>query len=139
MISARNQIKGRISEIQGGEVMSLVTMQTGDLSIISSVTNRSVKELGLKVGDSVTALIKSTEAMVLKGERLQVKISARNRFAGQVSAIDKGQAMGFVAITSKGLHLGAAITRQAVDDMQLAVGDPVIVAIKATEVMVVKD
>jgi molybdopterin-binding protein len=43
--------------------------------------------------------------------------------------------MGLVTVTVGPLHLGAAITRQAIDELGLAQGDAVTVVIKATEVM----
>jgi len=139
MISAQNQIKGRITNIQAGEAMSLVTIQAGDQTIVSAVTNHGVKALALKANDSVTAVVKSTEAMLIKDGGAQIKISARNLFNGQVASIDKGEAMGFVKVTAGAFHLGAAITRTALDEMQLAVGTSVTVAIKATEVMLIKE
>jgi len=139
MISAQNQIKGRITNIQSGEAMSLVTIQAGDHTVVSAVTNHGVKGLSLKTNDSVTAVVKSTEAMLIKDGGTQIKISARNLFKGRVESIDKGEAMGFVKVSAGSLHLGAAITRQSLDEMQLAVGTPVTVAIKATEVMLIKE
>ena len=65
MISAQNQIKGRITNIQSGEAMSLVTIQAGDHTVVSAVTNHGVKGLALKANDSVTAVGKSTEAMLI--------------------------------------------------------------------------
>jgi molybdate transport system regulatory protein len=139
MMSAQNQLKGRITNIQPGEVMSLVTIQADDHTIVSAVTNHGVKGLALKTNDTVTAVVKSTEAMLMKDGGSKIKISARNLFTGQVTSIDKGEAMGFVKVTAGSLPLGAVITRQALDEMQLAVGETVTVAIKATEVMVVKE
>ena len=139
MISAQNQIKGRVTNIQSGEAMSLVTIQAGDQTIVSAVTNHGVKGLALKTNDTVTAVVKSTEAMLIKDGGTQIKISARNLLKGQVESIDKGEAMGFVKVTAGSFHLGAAITRQALDEMQLVVGTPVTVAIKATEVMLLKE
>ncbi|MCA9497879.1 MAG: TOBE domain-containing protein [Nitrospirales bacterium] len=139
MISAQNQVKGRITNIQSGEAMSLVTIQAGDHTVVSAVTNHGVKGLALKANDSVTAVVKSTEAMLIKDGGAQIKISARNLFKGQVESIDKGEAMGFVKVSAGSLHLGAAITRQSLDEMQLAAGTPVTVAIKATEVMLIKE
>ncbi len=139
MISAQNQIKGRVTNIQAGEAMSLVTIQAGDQTIVSAVTNHGVKGLALKTNDTVTAVVKSTEAMLIKDGGTQLKISARNLFKGQVASIDKGEAMGFVKVTAGAFNLGAAITRTALDEMQLAVGTSVTVAIKATEVMLIKE
>ena len=46
--------------------------------------------------------------------------------------------MSLVTIAVGSLQFGAAITRQAIDEVQLAVGDTVMVVIKATEVMLMK-
>ena len=46
--------------------------------------------------------------------------------------------MGLVTVTVGALHLGAAFTRQAIDELGLVQGDAVTVVIKATEVMVMK-
>ncbi|MDR4496046.1 MAG: molybdopterin-binding protein [Nitrospirales bacterium] len=139
MISAQNQIKGRITNIQAGEAMSLVTLEGDGCTVVSAVTNHGVKALGLTPGDSVTAVIKSTEAMLIKDGGQNLKLSARNVFDGRVESIDKGEAMGFVRVISGSVHLGAAVTRQALDEMRLAVGTSVTLAIKATEVMLIKE
>lgn len=137
-ISARNKVQGQVTDIHAGEVMSLVTIQAGDHRLVSSVTNEGVKELRLKPNDTVTAVVKSTEVMLLKGESVSLKISARNKLKGQVASVQKGEAMGLVMVTVGAHHFGAAITRQAIDEMQLAVGDAVTVVVKATEVILMK-
>ncbi|HTS60537.1 MAG TPA: TOBE domain-containing protein [Candidatus Acidoferrales bacterium] len=65
-ISARNQLTGRISDIQFGEIMAHVTVRVGKSTIESVITRRSAEQLGLKKGDTVTAIIKSTEVMLMK-------------------------------------------------------------------------
>ena len=65
-ISARNQLTGRITEILLGEVMAHVSVRVGKNTIESVITRRSAEQLGLKKGDSVTAVIKSTEVMLMK-------------------------------------------------------------------------
>jgi len=65
-ISARNQLTGRITSIELGEVMAHVTVRVGKNVIESVITRRSVEQLGLKKGDTVTAVIKSTEVMLMK-------------------------------------------------------------------------
>lgn len=66
-LSARNQIEGKIVELELGGVMAHVTVQVGKNLIESVITKRSVEEMKLKVGDRVTAVIKSTEVMLQKG------------------------------------------------------------------------
>ena len=65
-ISARNQLTGRITEILMGEVMAHVSVRVGKNVIESVITRRSAEQLGLKKGDTVTAVIKSTEVMLMK-------------------------------------------------------------------------
>ena len=66
-ISARNQLKGTISDIVMGDVMAEVTIQVGQNVIDAIITRRSADELQLKTGDNVIAVIKATEVMVSKG------------------------------------------------------------------------
>jgi molybdate transport system regulatory protein len=137
-ISARNKVQGQVTDIHAGEVMSLVTIQAGDHRLVASVTNEGVKELQLKPKDTVTAVVKSTEVMLIKGESGGLKLSARNKLKGQVASVQKGEAMGLVTVSVGALHLGAAITREAIDEIGLSEGDSVTVVIKATEVMLLK-
>ena len=65
-LSARNHLKGTIEEIVLGDVLAHVTMRVGDSVIESVITRRSAEEMGLKKGDSVTAVVKATEVMIAK-------------------------------------------------------------------------
>jgi len=66
-ISARNQLRGTIEEVQLGTVMALVTVRVGENTIESVITRKSAEELALKKGDRVVAIIKSTEVLIQKG------------------------------------------------------------------------
>ena len=66
-ISARNKLQGRVSAIKAGEAMALVTIDAQGTKIVAAVTNQGVEELKLKQNDQVTAVIKSTEVMLMKG------------------------------------------------------------------------
>jgi molybdopterin-binding protein len=66
-ISARNRIKGTIREIKQDSILANITLEiSGGQTISSVITTSSVSELGLKVGDEVYAIIKSTEVMIGK-------------------------------------------------------------------------
>jgi molybdopterin-binding protein len=65
-LSARNQLEGTIEELQLGGVMAHVVVRVGDNLIESVITRRSAEQMGLKVGDKVKAVIKSTEVMLQK-------------------------------------------------------------------------
>jgi molybdate transport system regulatory protein len=64
-ISARNQLKGTVEAIELGVVTAKVSIRMGDNLIESVITKQSVVELGIEVGSEVTALIKSTEVMLM--------------------------------------------------------------------------
>ncbi len=66
-ISARNQLAGTIEDIQVGDIMAHVVVKVGDNLIESIITRNSVEELGLKKGDHVKVVVKSTEVMIQKG------------------------------------------------------------------------
>jgi len=66
-LSARNHLKGEVTEVILGTVTALVTLKVGDNIVESVITKRSAEEMGLKKGDKVTAVIKATEVMIQKG------------------------------------------------------------------------
>ena len=64
-LSARNQLKGKITEIQEGAVNAIVKINVGNGNILTAdSTMQSVKELNLAVGKEVIAVIKATNVMV---------------------------------------------------------------------------
>ena len=65
-ISARNQLKGKITEIILGDVMAHITVRVGQDLIESVITRKSADELALKTGDDVTVTVKATEVMIAK-------------------------------------------------------------------------
>jgi molybdopterin-binding protein len=65
-LSARNQLRGRILALTVEGVMAEVTVAVGDQQVVSVITRGSAERLGLRVGDEVLAVIKSTEIMIGK-------------------------------------------------------------------------
>ena len=65
-ISGRNKLAATVKEIVRGAVIAKVVMDFKGTELVSVITVDSVDDLGLKVGDEVTALVKSTEMMVIK-------------------------------------------------------------------------
>src|SRR5262249_26176852 len=66
MLSARNQFKGTVKSVKLGDVMAEVVVSAANLEIVSVITRTSAEQLGLKPGETVTAIIKSTEIMIDK-------------------------------------------------------------------------
>jgi len=65
-LSARNRLEGEIVELYLGGVMAQFVMRVGENLIESVITKRSADEMKRKVGDKVSAVIKSTEVMLEK-------------------------------------------------------------------------
>lgn len=65
-LSARNQLRGRIVALTVEGVMAEVRVRIGEQELVSIITRGSVERLGLRVGDEVVAVIKSTEIMIGK-------------------------------------------------------------------------
>jgi molybdopterin-binding protein len=66
MLSARNQFKGTVKEVKLGNVMAEVVVSIGNIEIAAAITRASADRLGLKQGDTVTAVIKATDIMIDK-------------------------------------------------------------------------
>jgi molybdopterin-binding protein len=64
-LSARNVLKGKIVEVTKGQTTAHVRLDIGGGNVITgSITNESVDELKLKMGENAYAVIKATSAMV---------------------------------------------------------------------------
>jgi molybdate transport system regulatory protein len=66
-LSARNQFKGKIVSIEKGVITAKVKVEvTVPITVTAVITKDAVEDLNLKVGDEVTAIMKSTEVMIAK-------------------------------------------------------------------------
>ncbi len=66
-LSARNQIRGRVTSVTLGTVMAEIAIEIGGgQTIVSTISLASVERMKIRVGDSVTAIIKATEVLVGK-------------------------------------------------------------------------
>jgi molybdopterin-binding protein len=68
-----------------------------------------------------------------------MKLSARNKLAGTVSDIRRGEAIANVAIDVSGQRLVASITVEAVEELGLTEGSKVTAVIKASDVILATD
>ena len=66
-LSARNQLEGKITNVEKGAVMANIKIEIADPNVITAViTKESAEKLGLAEGDDVCAIIKSTEVIIGK-------------------------------------------------------------------------
>lgn len=67
-MTTRNRLPGTITEVVKGEAAAKVSIQVGDDHMVALITRESADELGLEVGQDVTALVKATDVMILTNE-----------------------------------------------------------------------
>ena len=66
-LSARNQLKGKITNVDIGAVMASIKIEVTEPNVITAlITKESAEKLNLKENDDVTAIIKSTEVIIGK-------------------------------------------------------------------------
>ena len=64
-LSARNQFKGKVIDIQEGAVNGIVKIDIGGGNVMSAtISMNAIRELGLAVGKEAYAVVKATSVMV---------------------------------------------------------------------------
>jgi molybdopterin-binding protein len=103
--------------------------RTGRIKVVRDASNRR--------------MVPMSEVERLRGDppsvRTGAQLSARNRIAGVVKQVKVDRIMALVEIQAGPYLLAAAITRDAVEELGLAVGVEVVATIKATSVMVSRE
>ena len=65
-VSGRNQLVGRVVELKIDGLLAQVKISIGGQVLTSIITSDAARELHLTVGETVAALVKATEVMVLR-------------------------------------------------------------------------
>jgi molybdopterin-binding protein len=63
-ISARNQLSGTVKSVNEGAVTATVEVDVGGQRVVASITIEAARELGLREGAPVTAIIKASDVML---------------------------------------------------------------------------
>jgi molybdopterin-binding protein len=66
--SARNRLPGIVTAITRDQVMAQVDIQAGPFRVVSLMSREAVDDLGLEVGSTAVAVIKSTTVVVERGD-----------------------------------------------------------------------
>lgn len=66
-LSARNQIQGKVKEINKGATTAHIKIDIGNNNIItSSITNEAADDLNIQPGDTITVIIKASDVILGK-------------------------------------------------------------------------
>jgi molybdate transport system regulatory protein len=133
--SARNALRGVVSDITPGAVSGEVTLNLGEgVAITAILTRRSIEDLQLEVGKRAIALIKASFVILAKGAGLRT--SARNQIAGRVIQREDGAVNSEVTLDiGGGKTLVATITLESAQGLDVAVDDVVTALVKAPHVI----
>ena len=63
-LSARNQLKGTVTDINAGEAIANVAVDVAGQRLVASITVEAVRELGLRAGSDVTVVVKASDVML---------------------------------------------------------------------------
>jgi molybdate transport system regulatory protein len=134
--SARNALRGVVSEVTHGAVDTEVTLKIhDDVSIVAIITKRSAEDLRLAPGVEAIALIKSSFVILAEGEG-PYRTSARNALAGTVVSVEEGAVNSEVVLElADGKTLAAIVTRRSAETLDFKVGDRATALIKAPHVI----
>lgn len=133
--SARNQFAGPIVEIRQGAVDCEVRIRLDEkLDLTAIITRESAETLGLAAGKEVTAFVKSSSVLLMREP--DARISARNRFCGEISHIHEGPVNAEVSITLPGGRhvVTAVITHDSLEKLELKTGVIACAVFKASSV-----
>jgi molybdate transport system regulatory protein len=134
--SARNQLAGRVTAIHKGAVNDTVELALpGGERVVASLTCESTENLGLAVGGEAIALIKASSVLLALPDA-NMRLSARNQFAGTVLQVTAGPVSADVRVQlAGGSVMSAVVTTESVARLGLAEGVPVLAIVKASSVM----
>jgi len=138
MISARNQIDAEIVSVRRDGVNALLGFKTAQGTQMSaSITVDASDALSVKEGDGVIAFFNASHVLVATG--WAIPISARNRIDGVIETVNRGVVNAEVRIRiGGGDRISATVTDDAVSNLDLQPGMPVVAIIKASDVMIAK-
>ena len=64
-ISARNQFEGTVISIEEGQVNAKIVVDTGGQKLTSIISVEALRDLELKEGSTVTAIIKASSVLLM--------------------------------------------------------------------------
>lgn len=134
-ISARNQLKVKITEVKTGAVNSLITAKlNGGETLKATITIDSEKNLGIKAGLDAVFLFKASSVLIATNDEL--RLSATNQLNGVVKSVKDGLVNSKIIVDINGDEISAIITKESATRLNLKSGDSVKAIIKATNIIV---
>jgi molybdate transport system regulatory protein len=134
--SARNALRCTVVDIRPGAVNAEIVLRlTDSVELAAIITEESLRELDIRPGQDVTALVKASFIMLATGEAPPA-VSARNRIPGTVVRRDDGAVSCEITLDiGAGKTLAVMVTRDGADALGLAPGSRAWALFKASHVI----
>lgn len=134
LTSARNTLYGTVDSIITGAVNSELVLSLGNEKIVATITNESVKNLDISIGNSAYAIIKSSSIILAKTK--PARISARNVISAAITEVIKGAVNTEIKMVIGNTTLTSIITNESSDELMMKQGDEVYAIFKASSVII---
>lgn len=136
-ISARNVLKGTITDVEIGAVSGVVSIKVGETALTSIITMEAIHDLGLKKGMTAYAVIKASHVMFARGDEPLNNLSARNQLVGTVTTVRPGKTDGRVSLTlADGNIITGSVFNDMIGELGLEVGNKAVAIVKSTDLMI---
>ncbi|CCG41456.1 TOBE domain-containing protein [Magnetospirillum molischianum] len=138
--TARNTFRCRVEEIRLGRVNAEVGLRLTDMATLTAlITIESLRDLGIRLGQDVTALVTSSFVMLAEGVN-EPKATARNRLPGTVVRRTDGPVSSEICLDiGGGKTIAATVTRESADALALFPGRFAWALFKASHVIIAID
>ena len=133
MTKELNSLKGTILNLKNHGNLTLVEVQLKSSVFKSIIIDNSDSENLLVKGKSIDVLFKETEVII--GKDIEHPISLRNRLKCEIRKIEKGELLSKLTLDCDDGEVRSIITSNAVDQLELKIGELVWAMIKTNEVM----
>ena len=136
-ISARNVLKGTITDVEIGAVSGVVSIKVGETALTSIITMEAIHDLGLKKGMTAYAVIQASHVMFARGDEPLNNLSARNQLVGTVTTVRPGKTDGRVSLTlADGNIITGSVFNDMIGELGLEVGNKAVAIVKSTDLMI---
>jgi len=124
-LSARNQLKVKVSKIHKGALESEIFLKLNDdEEFMAIITNDSFDMLELKINSSIYAIFKANAVLISRDLKLQK--SDRNRFIGTIDRISKGNFDAEVVVALKNTNsICSTMPMDILNELNIKNGDKV--------------
>jgi molybdate transport system regulatory protein len=138
--TARNAFRCRVEEIRLGGVNAEIGLRLTDQATLTAlITVESLRDLGIGLGQDVTALVTSSFVVLAEGGA-EPQATARNRLAGIVSRRTDGPVSSELCLDiGGGKTIAATVTRESAQSLRLNPGDSAWALFKASHVILAID